>query len=517
MPSSPSLEQLVDMLAQSLRLRQAGQHQAALDGLNAALAQHPLFLPALAAKCELLTHLGRYDEAIEAIDMALTLAPGAELPAALRQKLLEEGDHILAQRLLADPHDVDALFQQGNLAMSRKDHAAAITAFEAVLTLQPERASARNNLGNNLLACNRPGEALACYDRIIAGNPRDLRAWYNRGNALQQMGQTAEALESYLSVIKIDPQLGEARMEAAHCLLRLERYTEGWPLFEARWQTGQMRHAWLNSVQPVWHGDQPLRDKTLLVWTEQGLGDSIQFARFLPAVAELGAQIILRCPSSLHKLFATLDTRITLVSDTVDLPQHDCHCPLMSLPLVLNTGTATTGHHAYLRADPAVIARWQEKLGPASRMRIGINWTGRQYGRRNPTRDVPVAALAPLFALNADFIVLQKDLPDADAAFLAGFDNVFCLGPQLGDFADTAALTGCTDRVITTDTSVAHLAGALGRRGDVLLRFQGDWRWLPDRERAAWYPSLRQRFQTRPGDWNDIIIDITQDVAAGLS
>lgn len=502
------IEQAVDLTTRSLTLQKDGQDEAARALLDEALTLQPLFLPALQSKVSLLTRQDRYDEAMFCVSAALALAPHSARLTSLRRQLQGEAGRRLGERLRINPEDTDALFQRGNLALCEDRLLDALLDFERVLALQGDHCAARNNLGNALLALNRTEEALNCYDRVLATHPDDVNAWFNRGNALQQLNQLSDALDSYAHAQQLQPSLAEARMETAHCLLRAGDYAKGWPHLEARWQTAQLAPSRLSSNAPQWSGE-ALRDKSILLWAEQGLGDAIQFARFVPEVAAHSGRTYLRCPRTLHDLFRELDPLVKLLAEDDPLPTHDLHCPLMSLPLALGKTLENLGAPAsYLHASAERITYWQQRLGAHTRQRIGICWHGRQQGTRNVTRDMPLAALLPLLTMDADFIVVQKEIGDTDATVLAQHQNVRIIGPDLENMADTAALLGCLDMVISVDTAIAHLAGALGRPCHVLLRSFGEWRWMLRRNDSPWYPSLHLYRQARLGDWSDPIAQL---------
>jgi len=496
------IEQAVDLTTRSLSLQKDGQDDAAHALLDQALALQPLFLPALQSKVGLLTRQDRYDEAMFSVSTAFALAPHSARLVSLRRQLQGEAARRLRERLQINPQDADALFQRGNLALCDGKLLDALLDFERVLAIDANHRAARNNLGNALLALNRTEEALNCYDRVLASNPDDVSAWFNRGNALQQLNQLHEALDCFAHTMQLRPDLAEARMEMAHCLLRAGEYSAGWPYLEARWQTAQMAPLRLSSNAPQWSGE-ALKGKSILLWAEQGLGDAIQFSRFVPEVAAHAKRTYLRCPRSLHGLFQQLDPLVKLLTEEEPLPAHDLHCPLMSLPLALGkTLQNLNAPAAYLHAPAERIAHWKNRLGPNSRPRIGICWHGRQQGTRNVTRDMPLTALQPLLALDAEFVVVQKEISDADNATLAIQPNVRIIGPSLDDLADTAALMSCLDLVVSVDTVIAHLAGAIGRPCHLLLRSFGEWRWLAAGTQSPWYPSLRLYRQECLGDWS---------------
>ncbi|MBS1207612.1 MAG: tetratricopeptide repeat protein [Proteobacteria bacterium] len=502
MTSGSSPESLIDLLARGIGLHQAGQAAQALVCLTEVLHAAPDFLPALFKRACLLAELRRYDEALADFDQCIALHPTATELSEARQATLDFALEDLSARLRETPQDAALLFARGNLLMSIPEYAKAIQDFHATLAITPDHQGALNNLGNSLLALDRHEEALAAYDRLLALAPDSLLGGFNQGNVLQQLNRLDEACRCYAHLLERQPDLAEAHIELAHCHLKSGDYAQGWAHYEWRWQTAQLKPLQLATPQPLWLGENALQGRTLLLWAEQGLGDTLQFVRFIPTLAVRAARLILRSPSSLIPLLAGMDPRIELLADDKPLPPHDCHCPLMSLPLALQVRLETLpAPSAYLTADPAKVAAWRTRLGTATRPRIGLVWAGRQTGVRNVTRDMPFDTLRPLFDLDADFIALQKEIPATDARHVEALPGLRNLGPELPDFAETAALIECLDLVVSVDTAVAHLAGALGKPCHVLLRHAGEWRWLLARQDSPWYPSLHLHRQRAPGDW----------------
>jgi hypothetical protein len=287
--------------------------------------------------------------------------------------------------------------------------------------------------------------------------------------------------------------------------LLLGDYEEGWELYEWRWKDWG-RDFVRPFPQPLWLGDAPIAGKTLLIHPEQGLGDFIQCCRYIPMVEAMGAKVLVEVTAPLVPLISTLKGSFSVVRSGQPLPHFDFHCPIMSLPLAFRTTVETIPANVpYLFADPARKALWQQRLGPRTRMRVGLAWSGNPSHKNDLNRSMPFRALAPWLALAVDFHVLQKDIRPEDAAALAQFPNVQVHSAELGDFADTAALADEMDLVISVDTSVAHLAGALGRPLWVLLPFNPDYRWFLDRSDSPWYPSATLFRQPALGDWDSVV------------
>jgi len=258
--------------------------------------------------------------------------------------------------------------------------------------------------------------------------------------------------------------------------------------------------------RPLWLGEFPPVRKTVLLHAEQGLGDTIQFARYVPLVAAAGARVVLEVPPALTRLMATLDGAAAIVPHGEAPPPFDLHCPLGSLPLVFKTEPATVpAKIPYLAAADADVKKWSERLGAIGRPRVGLVWSGNASHPNDRNRSIAFAALTPLFDAPAHFVSLQRDLRPADAESLSAESRVTHVGDALDDFADTAAVLALCDLVIAVDTAVAHLAGAMGRPLWVLLPFAPDWRWTLTGETTPWYPAARLFRQHAGGDWPAVI------------
>ena len=269
--------------------------------------------------------------------------------------------------------------------------------------------------------------------------------------------------------------------------------------------------------KPLWLGEYPLARKTILVHAEQGLGDTIQFARYVPQLARTGAKVVLEVPKELVALLSRLEGVASVVARGDALPAYDVHCPAGSLPLALRTDVATIPANVpYLAADEARMAKWRERIGVLPSPRIAVAWSGSADHANDRNRSITLERLAPIFAGTGSIISIQRELRSGDADALARLGNVTHVGDALADFDDTAAVMALADLVISVDTSVVHLAGAMGRPVWVLLPFQPDWRWLLGREDSPWYPTVRLFRQPRPGDWDSVIARVRDELSRGV-
>lgn len=405
--------------------------------------------------------------------------------------------------LLAEyPDHVGVLTNLGNALHSMGRHAEALDLYRRVIALRPGVAGALNNVGNALIALNRPAEAEPVLRQAVAADPAYAQASNNLGGALLALDRPAEALEWFRRAMKLEPDPFHAQFGAAMAQLTLGDYRQGWRDYEARWRDPRFTIDVPDYTTPTWDGGGIITGQRMLLHCEQGLGDSIQFVRYVPLVRQRGAHVVLQIQAPLAGLVAHLaDTVVPQPGNARDqaVPPHDLRCPLMSLPRAFGTRVATIPAGApYLAADPARITEWRARLGPATKRRIGVAFSGSPEHPDDAQRSIPAARL--LAALpNAELHVLQRDIRPADAASL---DDARVHSADLADFRDTAALLACMDLVVSVDTSIAHLAGAMGRPVWILIQFAADFRWLRLRTDSPWYPSARLFRQPRAGDWD---------------
>ncbi len=499
---------------------QQGRNDEALPLIGAALEFAPRNVAILSNYGLALSALGRHDAAVAAFDRALALDP--KHAAALNNraadlKELERYDEALAscERALAiAPDFADAHCNRGIVLLKLDASEEALASFDKAIAIDPADARAHSNRGAALQALERFEEAVASCDRAIALRPNYAGAFHNRALALIELGCHDEALAAFQEVFAVDPGHSAARWHEA--LLRLLRgeYAAGWDGYEWRFKHKEIGLRPRNFSVPQWRGE-PLAGRTILLHAEQGFGDTIQFARYAPMVAAQGARVILEVQPALVSLMASLPGIAMIVDRGDTLPAFDVHCPMPSLPLAFATALETVpAQTPYLVAPVDRIAQWRARL-PAGVPRVGLVWSGNPRHKNDRSRSLPFDMLAPLVAIpGVDFISLQKEPRQADAEALARCGNVLDLGPKLQDFADTAAVISLLDLVITVDTSIAHLAGALGKPVWIMLPTRVDWRWLLDREDLPWYPTARLFRQRRAGDWPDVIARVRQELVA---
>ncbi|MBS1228426.1 MAG: tetratricopeptide repeat protein [Proteobacteria bacterium] len=502
------LARIVALMTRSVEFRLQQDWRAALACLDEAVAINPRLPLGHIDRARLLAELKRYEEALDGYDAFLMHAGNSPEISDLRQELLATVFADLDQRLIERPGDQAARLARANLWRRTQHYAEALADYSAIVERDAQHADALNHQGSVLLALGRHDQAIDAYTRAVAAAPQRAELHYNLGNVLQQLGRFGEARAAYRQALARSPEFAEAQLELAHCDLAEGHYAAGWAAYEWRWRTAQMQGDRLPSAQPPWLGTPALSAKTILVWAEQGAGDTLQFVRLVPQLLADAAHVILRVQAPLRRLVESLDPRIEVIGDDQPLPAHDVQVPLLSLPLALRLDGVPPCPAPYLRADPRDVARWRERLGAAQRLRVGIAWAGRQQGLPNPTRDIAPAQLAPLAALPVDFISLQ--LPVAEA-----LPQLRIFTDELADFGETAALIETLDLVLSVDTAVAHLAGALGKPCWLLLRASGEWRWQRERSDCPWYPSLTIFRQPEAGDWAGVISRVAAALLVG--
>jgi tetratricopeptide (TPR) repeat protein len=428
--------------------------------------------------------IGRYDEAISHFRNALQLTP----------------DHPEIRYNLANAH------------LELGQAADALANYDAALAAAPGHVGALVNRGNALLRLNEPVKAIASYDAALKAMPGHPQILTNRGHALRRLDRPAEALADFKAAMTAAPEFAEAHFEAAMTRLTLGDFDAGWKEYEWRWKTGAFARQRRSLPAPAWLGNEPVDGKTILLHAEQGFGDTIQFIRYAPLLAGRGARVICEVQPELQPLLSGF-AGVTVVAAGEPLPAFDLHCPMLSLPLACRTQLATIPAGVpYLAAPAERLAYWRDRLPPDG-PRVGLVWSGSLSHKNDANRSIRLARLTPLFDNPpVHCFSLQTELRSADREILRGLPNLVHLGDELRDFADTAAVAALLDVVVTVDTAVAHLAGALGRPTVVLLPYAADFRWLRDRSDTSWYPTAKLFRQPAFGDWDSVVARLRDEL-----
>ena len=543
----------------AMLLARLGGHELALQSFDRALALQPHHAALNANRANTLRELGRLAEAEQGYSLALAIEP--DDPVTLHSRALVR---YLLHRYVESLGDYDALAAQGKenapalvgrgaTLFALRRHAEALAPLERAIQILPADAEAHIQRGVALLNLERNAEALESFDRALALRPDASEVLNNRGIALTVTGRLSEALESFVRsavqsgttaehhinigiVLRIlgrhreaavsfgralahKPEDPSARFALAFLHLTLGEFAQGWPLYEARFDVPALGNPARHFSAPRWNGKEPLGGKTLLVHAEQGLGDVIQFCRYLPLLAAQGASIVFEVMPSLKALLRTLPPAIRLVGRGEPLPSVDYYCPLLSLPLAFETRLDTIPAQVpYLTAEPQRAASWMQRLRALPGLRVGIAWQGNPAVERliwARGRSIPLVALDPLARLPGVRLVSLQKGPGVEQLRNVPFaDRIVDLSADLDRgpdaFLDTAAVMAGLDLVISSDTSVAHLAGALGRPVWTVLAASPEWRWGLSRSDSPWYPSMRLFRQTSDGDWNAVVVAIAE-------
>jgi len=467
-----------------------------------------------------LHELKRYREALHSFDKAIALQPDCAEVYNSRcltlhaLKLYEQALTSCQQALALKPDYAECLSNLGLIYNDLNRFPEALACHEKALALQPDCGAAFNNRGLVLLNLDRHADALASYRQAIALNPEDSHAYSNRGTVFRELQRFDEALADYEQAIALNPDNPSIYWNKALLKILTGDYAEGWRLYEWRWrdqQQEQVRHY----PQPYWLGAESVAGKTVLIYPEQGLGDFIQFCRYALLLEAMGARVVIETPPELVSLLsAAWQDRFMVIPKDQPLPAFDLHCAIMSLPFafktVLNSVPAAV---PYLYADTRLQENWRTRLGAKTAFRVGLVWSGSTIHKNDRNRSISLKLLEPILNLPLEFHALQKDIRQEDTEFIRQLPLVRDHRSELHSFSDTAALIAEMDLVISVDTSVAHLAGAMAKPVWILLPYAPDYRWMVGRNDSPWYPTARLFRQTGCGDWTEVVAEVARNLA----
>lgn len=504
-------------LHRSGRLAEA---QAVLERLLEAQPKHfeALFLAALIA-----AQSGHLPRAVELFGAAIRVRPDHAAAHCNRGVALAELQDFAGalssydRAISLKPDYAAAYSNRGNAQKELGQLDAALSSFDRAVAIKPDLAEAYVNRGAVLKDLGQLEAALHNYDRAVglsSNLPAD--AYLNRGVLLAELNRLEAAVASYDRAIAINPDFSAAYVNRSIASLLAGNFAAGWIDYEWRWkdESGTSAKERREFREPLWLGRQSLAGKTVLLYSEQGLGDTLQFCRYVKPVAELGARVILEVQKPLETLLTGLAGVSQVVARGGVLPAFDYQCPLLSLPLAFKTRLESIPVATrYVRADAARVAQWRARLPSDARPRIGLMWSGNAMNRRDRYRSVALAELIRYLPAGFHYVSLQKEVRESDAPTLRSNAELLNFADDQQDFSDAAALCACMDLVISVDTSVAHLSGALGRETWILLPFSPDWRWLLDRVDSPWYPAVKLYRQERIDDWSGVLRRVSADLS----
>jgi len=550
--SDPENPELLHLMA--LVCFNAKQFDHAVEWASRAIRKDPkpAYLTTLGTA---LLNLGRHHDALKVFDKAVQLQPDdAGLWSNFGDALVEAG--LAADALICfqrafqiDPRLGNAAYKSGVLLQQQKRFDEALVCFDACDRLQPDQAPTlqmralvlhalgrfdeslrdnsrahqldpenpfvRNNLGHDLMYLGRHDEALRWFEAALQVRPAFVEALNNKAFSLAQLHRFDEAFTTYAESKAVDPDHAETDWNLALLQMLTGNFADGWAGREARFGLPSLPVVFPEFPQPRWSGEEDIAGKTILLYADEGLGDSIQFARYVPMVASRGARVVLAVEQALRPLLSGLSGVSQCVAKSAGLPAFDLYCPISSLPLAFRTGLDTIpAPTRYLPPLPEPALRaWQDRLGADDGLRVGLVWSGNPRHANDRNRSLALRMLGGILDVDATFVSLQKDPKPEDQATLSGTD-IIDLTAHLTDFFQTAALVSCLDLVITVDTSVAHLAGALGKPTWILLPYTPDYRWLLGRDDSPWYPTVRLFRQTASREYGSVLDRVRTELAA---
>ena len=503
------------------------------------------------------SQLGFWPESIDSLSKAIELSPNDPHSYYImgvvmcRFKSWDAGIECFNKTLDLSPKHLDALCDRGSAQLEIKDVESALESYKRSIEIDNKYAAAYFGCGNALSELKRSEEAIECFSAAIFHNPNYYEAYINLGKIYHEEGSFKNALNCFEKAISIDsnnslahanqsiqlkylhrldeslvsvdvaislkPDYYDAYWNRALTYLLMGHLKQGFRDYHYRWETMHFQPIKRNFHQPIWLGEESLEGKTVFIFNEQGYGDSIQFCRYATLAKKAGATVIYEVEDALHTLFATLDGVDRLIKVGEQIPKFDYYCPSMSLPIGFGTDIDSVPCSiSYLRAEEKKIRNWANKLGVKTRARIGLCWSGSMTHKGDRRRSIPLADLFSYLPAGLDYISIQREIRESDTITLNQLSGIKIFTADLRDFSDTAALTCSLDLVITVDTSVAHLAGALGIETWVLLPHTPDWRWMLSRTDSPWYPTMKLYRQDNDGDWMSVMLRVGEDLATRI-
>ena len=509
-----------------LSLQRQGRHEEALKTFDKAIELAPDNAELWSNLGNILVDLKLPDRALPSFQQALRLDPrhwGAANGCGLLLHQLGRLEEALACMNLCDeiqPNQIATLYTRGRMLIGLGRFEEALAVSQRAHALDPKIPDICNSIGSSFLGLGQYPESLQWFDRALRLRPDFVEALTNKAVLLSEMQHFDECFAVYAHLKTIDPENADAEFSPSLVHLLTGNFEAGWAGREARWKVPLLCPPYLKVTQPVLHEGSAIEGKTILIWADEGLGDSIHFARYVPLLAERGARVILFVQGALCDLLSGLPGVVQCIASSAPAQvAFDMHCPMGSLPLVFRTRIDTIPAPTSYLPRPAEARRqvWEDRLGPHTRLRVGLAWSGNPKHNNDHNRSLPLRALSRILDVDATFVSLQKEARPNDKATMLERADIIDLSAHLTDFSETAVLISCLDLVITVDTSVAHVAGALGCPTWVLLPYTPDWRWLLDRDDNPWYPTVRLFRQTETRDYASVLERVRAELLARIS
>ncbi|MFZ6845827.1 tetratricopeptide repeat protein [Undibacterium sp. RuTC16W] len=538
-------------------LNRQNSSDEAILAYRKAISIRPDFFQAYIQLGQIFKRQKRVEDALETIDHAVRLNPGDLDALLIRGELLMTLDYVSEALdtyntvLKIQPDCVDALIKSGILLQLEKRNSEALSYYQVALNKQPNLSIAWHNksviafdsgnfqlalddveralkydpsdvdtivtYGLTLTSLERYVEAIKQFDLALQIQSGHLLANFYRGCAYQKLAKHEEALLDFTKAINIQPDFAKAHFEESLSRLVLGDLSVGWKKYEWRWQCSPFMEGKRYFSVPLWLGEQSLKSKTILLYGEQGLGDTINFVRYVKLVVNQGAVVLLEVQPSLKALLSSLPGVLEVYAQGEDLPDYDFHCPLPSLPCAFDTQLDTIPvENEYFNIHqiaPLAVAKWREKIGETPLKKVGLVWSGNKDHQNDKNRSIPFEKFSKILIDGINFFSLQKEVRSTDQAALDAHPSVANWGDSFTDFVDTAALIANLDLVVTVDTSVAHLAAAMGKPVWILIPFNPDWRWLLDRSDSPWYPTVTLFRQGADRDWAPVLDKVAAKLA----
>jgi Flp pilus assembly protein TadD/ADP-heptose:LPS heptosyltransferase len=502
-------------------LRDLGRLQEASEVLQQLYLITPDDLKVCSNLAILLNDLGRPKDAIRFSTEAVALAPQighVHQVHGLVLKNMGELDQALssmARAIELDPSNAESISNLSAILIEREEYEEAEKAARKALELNPDRADAHHNLGIALARQFLESEAITHLERAIALDPGNPKVYCDLAATINDLGELDRAMRLYQTALEINPDLPIARFGLGILQLTRGDFSNGWVNYEARKSAPELHIKYRKPLAPTWNGES-LQDKRLLLYSEQGFGDMLQFLSFLPRLVKAGAHIDLELPPELIPLVRESQWPIEFISHTeAEYESYDYEAALMSLPLAFKLQLNDLPLEiSYLKPSPIKRAYWLEKFEGRQRPRIGLCWAGSSIHKNDHNRSIASEIFSRMCQdIDADFVSLQKDAYETEREdFLSNGVQLLDWSNEFFNFGETAALASCLDLVVTVDTVIAHLAGALGIKTLTLVPYVPDWRWLEQREVSPWYPSMKLFRQPSLGDWDTVIDQLCNEL-----